>query len=73
MIMEATSNRPYTEEVKMKTLSIMLLILTFVHGVVKADGDATAIVVAFILFSNVWGKDLTRTWLKYMSNLNGKR
>lgn len=43
----------------------MLLTVTIVHAAVTSD--ATAFVVAFILFSNTCGKDIVKFWNNLIS------
>ena len=44
----------------MKTFSILLLAATAVHAATTAD--ATALMVAFVLFCREYGKDVARLW-----------
>lgn len=44
----------------MKILSILLLAATAVHAAMT--GEATALIVAFILFCYTCGKDVVRIW-----------
>ena len=46
----------------MKTLSIALLALTTGHAAMT--GDVTALIVAFMFFSAMCGKDVYRFWIK---------
>ena len=49
----------------MKKLSISLLALTTVQAAMT--GEATAMIVAFILFCHACGRDVERIWNKYFN------
>lgn len=49
----------------MKALSIALLVMTAAHAAVTAD--VTALIVAFIFFVCVCGKDVNKVWNKLIT------